>query len=123
MFNRNKATKSKIMPNMSCRIRHVEHIEYTSNNIVLDYFQGLICCIEQRKDFVRVFDGDSNLFNLSRPDTGRKERINLYFYFHTSMHEGLEGTTKKCENQNLGTRSFFTVTKQRFSTINHYLAV
>lgn len=68
------------MPNMSCRIRHVEHIEYTSNNIVLDYFQGLICCIEQRKDFVRVFNGDSNLFNLSRPDTGRKERIYIFIF-------------------------------------------
>ena len=52
--------------------------------------------------------------NPSRPDPGRREKINLYFYFHTSswclkrFHEGPEGlyktfwgTTKKCENRSL----------------------
>ena len=52
--------------------------------------------------------------NPSRPDPGRREKINLNFYFHTSLWclkrfcEGLKGlyktfwdTTKKCENKNL----------------------
>ena len=51
--------------------------------------------------------------NLSRPDPGRREKINLNF-FHTSLwylksfYEGLKGlhktiwgTTKKCWNKNL----------------------
>ena len=50
--------------------------------------------------------------NSSRPDTGRSENINLYFYFHTSLwylkrfyetfHKSFWGTTKKNENKSLG---------------------
>ena len=53
-------------------------------------------------------------FNPSRPDPGRKEKINLNFYFHTSLwclkmfyegflglHKPFWGTTKKCKNKNL----------------------
>ena len=51
-------------------------------------------------------------FNSSRPNPGRREKINLNFLFHTPFwclkrfYEGLSktfgGTTKKCENKNLG---------------------
>ena len=57
----------------------------------------------------------SSVINPSRPDPGRREKINLNFYFHTSLwclktfYEGLKGldktfwdTTKKCENKNVG---------------------
>ena len=57
--------------------------------------------------------------NLSRPNPGRREKIKLNFYFHTSLwylkrfYEGLKGlrktfwdTTKKCENKNLTQFSF-----------------
>ena len=50
----------------------------------------------------------------SRPNAGRREKINLKFYFHTSLwclkrfYEGFKGfrktfrgTTKKCKNKNL----------------------
>ena len=53
-------------------------------------------------------------FNPSLPNPGRREKIKLNFYFHTSFwclerfYEGLKdhlktfwGTTKKCENKNL----------------------
>ena len=53
-------------------------------------------------------------FDLSRPDPGRREKINLNFCFRTSLwclerfYEGLKGLhktfwgiTKKCENKNL----------------------
>ena len=56
---------------------------------------------------------------LTRPNPGRREKINLNFYFHTSLwclkrfYEGLKdlhktfwGTTKKCENKNLIPFSF-----------------
>ena len=48
--------------------------------------------------------------NASRPNPGRREKINLNFYFHTSLWclkrfyeglKGLKGTTKKRENKNL----------------------
>ena len=49
--------------------------------------------------------------NPQRPNSVQKEKINLYFYFHTSLwclkrfYEGLHktfwGTTKKCKNKNL----------------------
>ena len=55
-----------------------------------------------------------SIINPSRPDPGRREKINLNFYFHTSLwclkrfYEGLlglsetfRGTIKKCENKNL----------------------
>ena len=58
--------------------------------------------------------GVFHVFNPSRPDPGRREKINLNFYLHTSLqclrrfYEGLKGrhktfwsTTKKCENKNL----------------------
>ena len=54
------------------------------------------------------------MLNSSRPDLGRREKINLNFYFHRYLWclkrfcEGLEGlletfrgTTDKCENKNL----------------------
>ena len=53
-------------------------------------------------------------FNLSRPDYGRREKINLIFYFPTSFwcikrlyegfkgpHSNFQGTTKKWENKNI----------------------
>ena len=53
-------------------------------------------------------------FNPSHPNLGRREKINLNYYFHTSLwclklfYEGFWrpskpfwGTTKKCENKNL----------------------
>ena len=49
MFNRNKATESKIMPNMSCRIRHVEHIEYTSNNLFWLIFRVSSVAVSKEK--------------------------------------------------------------------------
>ena len=47
--------------------------------------------------------------NPSRPNPGRREKIKLNFYFHTSLfYEGLKGlhktfwgTTKNSENKNL----------------------
>ena len=52
--------------------------------------------------------------NPSRPNPGRREKINLIFYFYTSLwylksfyegvkglHKTFRGTTKKCENKNL----------------------
>ena len=52
--------------------------------------------------------------NPSRPNPGRREKIKLIFYFHTSLwclkrfyevlkgfHKTFCGTTKKCENKNL----------------------
>ena len=52
--------------------------------------------------------------NPSRPNTGRREKIKLNFYFHfslwclkkfykglKSLHETFWSTTKKCENKNL----------------------
>ena len=57
---------------------------------------------------------DMKWVNPSHPDPGQREKINLNFYFYTSMwclikfYEGLKdlhktfcGTTKKCENKNL----------------------
>ena len=62
------------------------------------------------------------LINPFRPDHRRREKINLNFYFHTSLwclkrfYEGLKGlhkiflgTTKKCENKNLS-EYYFNVT-------------
>ena len=56
----------------------------------------------------------SSATNLSRSDSGQTEKINLNFYFHTSLrclesfyeslkglHKTSWGTTKKCENKNL----------------------
>ena len=46
-------------------------------------------------------------FNPSRFNPGRREKIKINFYFHTSLwslkrfYEGLWGTTKKCEDKNL----------------------
>ena len=50
-------------------------------------------------------------FNPSRPIPGRREKIKLHFYFHTSLwcfkrfyeglHKTFRGTTKKYENKNL----------------------
>ena len=37
----------------------------------------------------------------SHPNPGRREKINLHFYFHTSLWYLKESTTKKCENKNL----------------------
>ena len=60
------------------------------------------------------------IINPSRPDPGRREKINLNYYFHTSLwcfkrfYEGLKGlhktfwgTTKKCENKNLSWFLFY----------------
>ena len=68
---------------------------------------------EQNVKFVRPQHPDQ-LFNPSRTDPGRREKINLNLYFHTSLwcfkrfYEGLKGlhktfwgTTNKCENKNL----------------------
>ena len=54
------------------------------------------------------------ILNPSRPNPGRREKIKLNFYFHTSLwclkrfyeglydlHKTFRGTTKKCENKNL----------------------
>ena len=45
------------------------------------------------------------IFNPSRPDPGRREKIDLNFYLHTSFLKGLQktfwNTTKKGENKNL----------------------
>ena len=58
------------------------------------------------------------IFNPSRPNPGQKEKINLSFYFHTSLwclkrfykgHKGLHKTfwgTTKCENKNLSSFLF-----------------
>ena len=53
-------------------------------------------------------------FNPSHPDPGRREKLNLNFYFHTplrclkrfyeglkGLHKTFSGSTKKCENKNL----------------------
>ena len=37
----------------------------------------------------------------SRPNPRRREKINLNFYFHSSLWYLKESTTKKCENKNL----------------------
>ena len=68
-----------------------------------------------------LYEGNTGIYwikilriNPSRLDAGRREEINLNFYFHTSLsclksfYEGLKGlhkafwgTTKKRENENL----------------------
>ena len=75
-------------------------------------------------------------FNPFRPDPGRREKINLNFYFHTlwplnrffedlkGFHKTFWGTTKKCENKNF---SYFNTTfrnarggkGQEYKNINH----
>ena len=67
------------------------------------------------KDYINVY-----YFNPSRPYPRRWEKINLNFYFHTSLwcfkgfHEGLKGlyktfwgTTKKSQNKNLNKFLFY----------------
>ena len=53
---------------------------------------------------------DNFTFNPSHPNHGRREKIKLNFYFHTSLwcletlwrpYKIFWGTTKKCENKNL----------------------
>ena len=50
--------------------------------------------------------------NPSRPDPGQNKKINLTFYLQTFLkclkrfYEGLQNTTKKCENQNLSSFLF-----------------
>ena len=36
--------------------------------------------------------------NPSRPDPGRRENINLNFYYRKDLHETFRDTAKKCEN-------------------------
>ena len=52
----------------------------------------------------------SSYFNPSRPDPRRREKINLYFYFHTSLwclkrfyedHKPFWGSTKKCKTKSI----------------------
>ena len=77
-----------------------------TNKVELEntFLKSLLCLISVTKDH-------KNPINPSRPNPGRREKIKLNFYFHTSLwclrrfYEGLDkvfwGTTKKCENKNL----------------------
>ena len=66
-----------------------------------------------KADIHALFQPETRVLNPFRPNPGRREKINLNFYFHTSLwclkwfYEDLKGllktfwgTTKKYENEN-----------------------
>ena len=95
--------------NLFISVRHF----WTYNNLILQRQYDSICRHGFDYGFYSSKDLTINLLIPFRPNPGRREKIKLNFYFHTSFwclkrfYEGLKGlcktfwgTTKKYENKN-----------------------